>query len=94
MTELAPAEAERQLIAAVERHGEVLSAVAAAAGADQSRHAAAAALARRVRLLAFTLTRAASVGVPHERLAECVGGDAALVEEVLDQGPNLVVIER
>src|SRR5206468_3202966 len=55
-------EAERQLTAAVERHRELMAAVAVAGRPAQSRHAAATALARGVQLMAFTLTRAAAGG--------------------------------
>jgi hypothetical protein len=87
-------EAERQLAAAAERHRERVAAVAVAGRPDQGRHAAATALARGVQLMAFTLTRAAAVGVPRERLVELTGGDAALVDDVLDRGPDQSVMER
>jgi hypothetical protein len=87
-------EAERQLAAAVERHRELVAAVAVAGRPAQSRHAAATALARGVQLMAFTLTRAAAAGVPRERLVELTGGDASVVDGVLDRGPDQSVVER
>jgi hypothetical protein len=87
-------EAERQLAAAVERHRELVAAVAVAGRPEQGRHAAATALARGVQLLTFTLTRAAAAGVPRERLVELAGGDASLVAGVLDRGPDQSVVER
>jgi hypothetical protein len=87
-------EAERQLAAAVERHRELVAAVAVAGRSEQGRHAAATALARGVQLMAFTLTRAAAAGVPRERLVELTGGDASVVDGVLDHGPDQRVVER
>src|SRR4051794_6583398 len=86
-------EAERQLVAAVERHRELMAAVAVAGRPAQSRHAAATALARGVQLMAFTLTRAAAAGVPRERLVELTGGEPSVVEAVLDGGPDQSVVE-
>jgi hypothetical protein len=61
---------------------------------DQGRHAAAAALARGLQLLVFTLTRAAAAGVPRARLVELSGADVSLVDELLDRGVDPTVIER
>lgn len=89
------AEAERQLAAAAERHREVVTALAVSTGRPaQGQHAAESALARGVQLLAYTLTRAAAAGVPRNRLAELVGGDAALVDDMLDRGPEPSVVAR
>src|ERR1700748_3546560 len=87
-------EAERQLVAAAERHRELTAAVAVAGRPEQGRHAAATALARGVQVVAFTLTRAAAAGVPRERLVELSGGDAALVDDVLDRGTDPSVAAR
>jgi len=87
-------EAERQLSAAVDRHQEVVAALAAAAHPGQPQNAATAALARGAQLLTFTLTRAAAAGVSRERLAELVGGDGALVDGVLGRGADVGVIAR
>jgi hypothetical protein len=92
--QLTAREAERQLAAAAERHRELTAAVAVAGRPDQGRHAAAKALARGVQLVAFTLTRAAAAGVPRERLVELSGGDASLVDGVLDPAPDPSVTER
>ncbi|HEX6026666.1 MAG TPA: hypothetical protein VFZ00_32005 [Solirubrobacter sp.] len=94
MARLEASEAERQLVAAAERHSEVVAAVAVAGRSDHSQRSAAAALARGVQLLTFTVTRAAASGVERGRIAELIGGDAALVDDVLDRGPDTSVIER
>lgn len=94
MSQLSPAEAERQLTAAVDRHREVVTALAGAGPRDQRQHAAAAALARGVQLLAYTLTRGAAAGLSRERLVELVRGDAVLVDSVLDDSPSTNLIDR
>jgi hypothetical protein len=94
MAELESSEAQRQLAAAAERHREVVAAVAVAGRSDQGQRAAASALARGVQLLTFTVTRAAAAGLSRGRIAELIGGDAALVDDVLDRGPDASVIER
>src|SRR3954452_13200723 len=86
--------AESEVPAAVERYRELVAAVALAGRADQARHDAATALARGVQLMAFTLTRAAGAGVWRARLVELSGGDASMVEGVLDCGPDQGVVER
>lgn len=45
-------------------------------------------------MLAFTLDRAAAAGIPRERLAEVIGADAALVDQMLDQGPEPGVVAQ
>ena len=87
-------EAERQLAAAADRHREVLAAVQADDGSTVSREAATRALARGVRLVAFTLARAAEAGVPFERLVELSGLDEGLVRETLERGVETTVVAR
>jgi hypothetical protein len=94
MAELASSEAERQLTAAAERHREVVAAVATAGRSDQSQRRAAAALGRGVQLLTFTVTRAAATGLERERIAELIGSDGTLVDDMLDRGPDASVIDR
>src|SRR3954464_7179743 len=78
-----PSEVERQLTAAAERHRELIAAGAVAAPPEQGPHAAAAALARGVQLVSFTLARAAAAGIPRERLVELSGWDASVIEDLL-----------
>lgn len=72
----------------------MVAALAIGGRPDQGRHAAASALARGVQLLAFTLGRAAAAGIPRERLAEVIGADAALVDQMLDRGPEPSVVAQ
>jgi hypothetical protein len=72
----------------------VVAALAIGGRPDQGRHAAASAVARGVQLLAFTLARAAAAGVPRERLAEVIGAHAALVDQMLDRGPEPSVVAQ
>lgn len=71
-----------------------MAALAVGGRPEQGQHAAASALARGVQLLAFTLTRAADAGLSRERLAEVIGADSALVEQLLDRGPDRSVVAR
>jgi|tagenome__1003787_1003787.scaffolds.fasta_scaffold20649476_2 hypothetical protein len=89
-----PSEVERQLTAAAERHRELIAAVAVADRPEQGRHAAAAALARGVQLMSFTLARAAAAGIAPERLVELSGWDASVIEDLLAKGPEPSVITR
>jgi hypothetical protein len=93
-SDISAAEAERQLAAAAERHGEVVAAMQLGDRPAIARESATRALARGVQLVWFTLVRAAAAGVPFERLVELTGWDEALVRETLGQGPGPAVIAR
>jgi hypothetical protein len=73
------AEAERQLAAAAERHDEVVASLQIGGRSLSSQQTTTRALARGVQLVWFTLSRAAAVGVPFERLVELTGWDESLV---------------
>jgi hypothetical protein len=88
------AEAERQLAAAAERHDEVVASLQVGGRSPSSQQTATRALARGVQLVWFTLSRAAAVGVPFERLVELTGWDEALVREALGRGPEPPVVAR
>lgn len=69
-----------------------MAALAITGRPERAERTAASAAARGVQLLVFTLTRAADAGVPRKRLAEIVGGDAALVDDLLARGPEPSVV--
>jgi hypothetical protein len=87
-------EAERRLLAAVERHGDAVSALNVGDRPDQAQHAAAKVLGRSVELVRFTLSRAADAGVATERLVELSGWDRSLVEAVIERGIEPDVVAR
>lgn len=92
-TDISMAEAERQLAAATQRHGEVLAAMQVG-DRPLAQDAATRALARGVQLMWFTLKRAAAAGVPFDRLVELTGWDEALVRETLGGGPDPGLVAR
>lgn len=80
---LTHAEAERQLVAAAERHREALGSMQQIGRPEAGRHVAAKAVDRAVRLVCFALKNAAEAGVATDRLVELTRWDTALVTEGL-----------
>jgi len=90
-----PAEAERQLAAAVERHREAVSAMQTPGRPDAGQHVAIKVVGRAVQLVSFALRRAAEAGVPFDRLVELTGWAPDLVREGLERPvPEPRVIAR
>src|SRR4051794_6887218 len=85
-SERSPAEAERQLSAAAERHREVLASMQQPGRPEAGQHVAVKAVGRAVALVSFALKRAAEVGVSFERLVELTGGEPGLGSEALERG--------
>jgi hypothetical protein len=87
-------EAERQLVAAAERHREMLGSMQELGRPDAGQHVAVKALDRAVRLVCFALRRGAQAGIPSERLVVLTGWDPALVAEGLQQldDPHFVAL--
>ena len=76
-------EAERQLAAAVERHGEVLASMRELGRPESGQHVAVKAVGRAVHLVSFALRHAAESGVPLDRLVEVTGWEPELVSEAV-----------
>ena len=76
-------EAERQLIAAAERHREALALVQQLGRPEAGQHVAVKAADRAVRLVCFALRRGAEAGISTQRLAELTEWDAARVTDGL-----------
>lgn len=87
-------EAERQLVAAVERHREAVASVETLGRPQAGQHVAVKVLARAVHLVSFTLRRAAAAGVPFERLVALTGWEPSLVREGLQRRPEPRVVAR
>jgi hypothetical protein len=86
LTSAAPrAEAERQLAAAVERHREAVTSMQESGRPEAGQHVAIKVVGRAVHLVSFALKRAASAGVPFERLVELTGWEPDLVREGLER---------
>jgi len=86
VTTAAPrAEAERQLAAAIERHREAVTAMQESGRPEAGQHVAIKVVGRAVHLVSFALKRAASAGVPFERLVELTGWEPDLVREGLER---------
>ena len=81
-------EAERQLVAAVDRHRELLGSMQELGRPEAGQHVAVKAVGRAVHLVSFALRHAAECGVPPERLVELTGWDPALVREALERAPD------
>jgi hypothetical protein len=79
------AEAERQLVAAIERHREVTASVQQLGRSEAGQHVAVKAVGRAVHLVSFALKRAAGAGVAYERLVELTAWDPDLVHEGLER---------
>lgn len=79
------AEAERQLVAAADRHREMLASMQELGRPAAGQHVAVKAVDRAVRLVCFALRRGAEAGIPRERLAELTGWDPALVAQGIEQ---------
>jgi hypothetical protein len=93
--DLSPAEAERQLAAAVERHLESVAATQTPGRSESGQHVAVKVAGRAVHLVSFALRRAAAAGVPFERLVELTGWAPDLVREGLERPvPEPRVIAR
>jgi hypothetical protein len=93
-SEGATPEAERQLIAAVERHREALASMRELGRPEAGQHVAVKAVARAVQLVVFALRHAAESGVPVERLVELTGWEKQLVDEALARAPDPRMIAR
>lgn len=78
-------EAERQLVAAADRHREVLASMQELGRPDAGQHVAVKAVDRAVRLVCFALRRGAEAGIPEERLVELTGWEPALVAQGVEQ---------
>ena len=90
-----PAEAERQLAAAVERHREAVAAIQTPGRPDSGQHVAIKVVGRAVHLVSFALRRAAEAGVGFDRLVELTGWAPDLVREGLERPvPEPRVIAR
>jgi hypothetical protein len=87
-------EAERQLIAAVERHREVLASMREPGRPESGQHVAVKAVGRAVQLVVFALRHAANSGVPVERLIELTGWEEQLVDEALARTPDPRFVAR
>ena len=87
-------EAERQLAAAVERHGEVVGSMQVPGRPESGQYAAVKAVGRAAHLISFALRHAAESGVPLERLVELTGWDPRLVRETLAREPEPGLVER
>ena len=74
-------EVERQLVAAVERHREVVTSMQEPGRPESGQHVAVKAVGRAVQLVVFALRHAAESGVPRERLVQLSGWDAQLVDD-------------
>src|SRR5688572_23703204 len=81
-------EAERQLVAAIERHAEVLASMQELGRPESGQHIAVKAVGRAVHLVSFALRHAADSGVPLPRLVELTGWTPAQVSEVLAREPD------
>ncbi len=79
------AEAERQLAAAAERYREAVTSMQEPGRPEAGQHVAIKVVGRAVHLVSFSLKRAASVGVPFERLVELTGWEPDLVREGLER---------
>jgi hypothetical protein len=87
-------EAERQLIAAVERHREALASMRELGRPESGQHVAVKALGRAVQLVVFALRSAAQSGVPLDRLMELTGWERQLVDEALARSPDPRFVAR
>jgi hypothetical protein len=81
---LGPEEAERQLRAAVARHGEAVASVGQHGRSEASDATAAGAEARGAALVLYALRRAYAAGVEVERIAEITGLAPDAVRGALD----------
>ena len=79
------AEAERQLVAAAERHREVVASMQELGRPEAGQHVSVKSVGRAVHLVSFALRRAAEAGVPFERLVELTGWESDLVREGLER---------
>jgi hypothetical protein len=93
-TQPARSEAERQLVAAVERHREAVDSMQQPGRPESGQHVAVKALGRAVQLVVFALRHAADAGVPHERLIAVSGWDPLLVDEALARAPEPSLVAR
>ncbi len=79
------AEAERQLVATIERHREIVASMQELGRPEAGQHVAVKSVGRAVQLVSFALKRAAAVGLPFERLVELTGWAPDLVREGLER---------
>ena len=87
-------EAERQLVAAVERHREAVASVQQPGRPESGQHVAVKAVGRADQLVVFALRHAADDGVSRERLVALSGWDPQLVHEALAQAPEPGLVAR
>jgi hypothetical protein len=89
------AEAERQLVAAAERHREAVASVQELGRPEAGQHVAIKVVGRAVHLVSFALRRAAAAGVSFERLVELSGWEPELVREGIERAvPEPRVVAR
>jgi len=81
-------EAERQLVAALERHREVLASMQELGRPETGQHVAVKAVGRAVHLVSFALRHATECGVPLDRLVELTGWEPELVNEAIARAPD------
>ena len=84
-SESSRAEAERQLVAAAERHREVVASMQELGRPEAGQHVSVKSVGRAVHLVSFALRRAAEAGVPFDRLVELTGWEPDLVREGLER---------
>jgi hypothetical protein len=82
---LSPAEAERQLAAAADRHREVAASIHELGRSEAGQHVAVKSVGRAIQLVSFALKRAAEADVPFERLVELTGWERDLVQDGLER---------
>jgi hypothetical protein len=90
-TDPSPAEAERQLAAAMARHREVVASLEQEGRSATGDATAAGAVARGMALVAYALGRAHAAGVAVERLADVSGWEPDVVRMALEEGPTPVL---
>ena len=87
-------EAERQLVAAAERHREAVASGQQPGRPESGQHVAVKAVGRAVQLVVFALRHAADSGIPRERLVALSGWDPELVDEALARAPEPSLVAR
>jgi hypothetical protein len=93
-SERSRAEAERQLAAVAERHGEAVASMQELGRPEAGQYVAVKSAGRAVHRVSFALKRAAEAGVAFERLVELTGWDSDLVREGLERAPDPRFVAR
>jgi hypothetical protein len=88
------AEAERQVVAAVDRYREVVASMDRGGRPESGQHAAAKAVGRALQLISFVLKRAVASGITLDRLSELTAWEPELVREVLERRPEPELVAR